>query len=684
MTKNKKKKNSELVDEVEMFEEESSLSSFTKRSLPTDEEVEKFDRIVHEEIDDENRDEEVDNSLNEIYQDDDGKIVDVKKLYIKKRHGFIFWFFSLSSVVLILFSIVFYFYENYFLNKGTDATAVEFSIKGDTEVTSGEEYYYTVNYNNLSNVNLSNVTVELSYPENFIFIDSDTATAPDKNNIWKIDSISPYHTGKIKIKGKIISETDSVNVAFANLNYTPDNFSSNFLKESSITTIVDDIGLNIDFDYISTALVGEENEIFIKYNAKDKNYTNDFRIVFNQHENIKIIGLEDGTADKSEDGKYAKFDMVRPGVWRVNEVLSEFRELVFKFDFNEKLEDHQELIFDFEKKEGDKYMKFYEKKIDFEVMKSDLNLTLIINGSRENQGINAGDSLNYSIVYNNKGETNMSDVVIMAVIGGELVDWSTLVDTLEGVVSGNTISWTKEQIPSLGSLAKHEEGTIDFSLIVKNIDDIVEQKTEDDFGIKSYIQFSVGKIGEVDVDEDGDENVKDEESQNDNQSNTIINKINSNLSLKESVRYFSEDNIPVGIGPHPPKVGEETKYRVYWDLTNTLHELNELKVEVELPAGISWGEKDTVSVGTIVHDDISSRVVWNIGRLPSSVREANAQFDISVNPNEDNKDKIMILLPGSKVSAIDKVTESQVGQTTKAKTTKLMDDDIAIGDGVVE
>ena len=31
--------------------------------------------------------------MNEIYQDDKGKMVDVQKMYIKKRHGFLYWFF---------------------------------------------------------------------------------------------------------------------------------------------------------------------------------------------------------------------------------------------------------------------------------------------------------------------------------------------------------------------------------------------------------------------------------------------------------------------------------------------------------------------------------------------------------------------------------------------------------------
>lgn len=45
--------------------------------------------------------------------------------------------------------------------------------------------------------------------------------------------------------------------------------------------------------------------------------------------------------------------------------------------------------------------------------------------------------------------------------------------------------------------------------------------------------------------------------QADNKSNVIKNLINSDLSLSEKILYFNEDNVPVGSGPLPPKVGEK-------------------------------------------------------------------------------------------------------------------------------
>jgi len=192
------------------------------------------------------------------------------------------------------------------------------------------------------------------------------------------------------------------------------------------------------------------------------------------------------------------------------------------------------------------------------------------------------------------------------------------------------------------------------------------------YQVRSYIQFSVGKIEE-----------REETKNEDNRSNTIINKINSDLKIKESLRYFNEDNIPVGTGPHPPKVGETTTYKVYWELQNNLHELNDLQVAVILPENVSWDGKERATVGNVEYSSGLNAIIWDIGRLPITVYEASAEFSISVTPQEENKNKIMVLMPGTKVKATDAETEAVLEKTTKAKTTKLEDDEIANGDGIV-
>jgi hypothetical protein len=86
-------------NEIKINLRESSVAEFTKRPLPTEEEIKEFDdRVIEEDeeingpidaVDDE-REEEIKESLNEIYQDDKGEMVDVRHMDVKKRRGIIF------------------------------------------------------------------------------------------------------------------------------------------------------------------------------------------------------------------------------------------------------------------------------------------------------------------------------------------------------------------------------------------------------------------------------------------------------------------------------------------------------------------------------------------------------------------------------------------------------------------
>jgi len=660
----KEEKSSEDIQEEEnndisITSEESSLLEFTKRPVPTQSQVEEFEDYIEEEV----KDEEINESLNEIYHDENGDTVDVKKLDIKKRRGFFFWFFSLIFFVAILAGIGYGGYYYLFIRTGPSSDSIDFYLEGKNQVSTGEEFFYTVYYKNLSNVMLRDVRIEVKYPENFVFLDS-SPEANEKDSVWTYKIIQPGQSGKIQIKGKMIAGVGETGVLLANISYTPENFSSEFREETTITTEVNDIGINFDFDYLRSALVDEENEILINFLGKEENFVNNFRIVIEPQENIEFLDF----APKEGDESIADYEMVRPGVWQVNEVPSEEKILPIKFKFTEKVEDKQEIVLSFEQMDSqNEYHKFLEEKIEYEVMKSDLNLTLIINGARNDQGVDSGEILNYSIVYNNKGETAMKDVVIMAVLKSDFLDWASLKDENNGRERGNTISWSKEETSELEIIDINEEGTIDFSINLMNIGEVDITKK---YQVESYAQYSVGETNK--------------EINNDNKSNTIVNKINSDLSLKEQVRYFSIDNIPVGTGPHPPKVGETTTYKVYWDLTNNLHELNDLKVMATLPDYVTWDNKSRSSVGLLEYNSSTRQVVWDIGRLPITVYKSSAEFNISITPTEEDRNKIMVLLSGTKISAIDEDTKDKIDQTGKAKTTKLEDDEIAEGDGRVE
>ncbi|MFA7377628.1 MAG: hypothetical protein WCZ15_02385, partial [Patescibacteria group bacterium] len=112
-------------------------------------------------------------------------------------------------------------------------------------------------------------------------------------------------------------------------------------------------------------------------------------------------------------------------------------------------------------------------------------------------------------------------------------------------------------------------------------------------------------------------------------------------------------------------------------MANNLHELRETKISLVLPDYINYVKTDSVAVGDLYFDDSSREVVWDLGRLPASVSLTDASFTISLAPQESDRDKILVISSGAKVSAIDTITREKIESKAGPKTTKLEDDDIA-------
>ena len=127
----------------------------------------------------------------------------------------------------------------------------------------------------------------------------------------------------------------------------------------------------------------------------------------------------------------------------------------------------------------------------------------------------------------------------------------------------------------------------------------------------------------------------------------------------------------------PPKVGQKTSLKVYWKIENNLHELNNTQVISKLPDYVLFDGDVNVSTGDLSFDGATHSIIWNIGVLPVSTYQAQADFNISVTPTENQKNSLLVLLSGSTVTATDTDTNSNIIKKGNSKSSKLEDDEIA-------
>lgn len=600
------------------------------------------------------RAQEVDDSLLEIYQDDQGKTIDVQSFSIRRRR----WWVKLLVylVYCLVITAIGWLSYNYYTSYRAKTDLLIINIETDKNLSAGQEFNYIINYQNNGPVALDNLEIKINFPKSFVMQEADPIMT--EKNSWLIDSLPAKSVGRLMIKGRLINKIGENNQIEVMASFKPANLSSTFVINQSHNIILSDSSLAISLSAPDTLAIGRDNEVIIGYQAKMDNVLDNLLLSIDDDDwaDIRLL-VDNQTINRLDDL-----------TWQLPAPSNQLNNLKLIVKPKEGATGLKILSLRLETKFGDNNYLIDSRDFDCRLINSRLNLLLKVNDSNAGSGVLAGQTLNYQINYVNQGETTLNDVRLIISLQGAWLDWSSLKDSKQGQVSGQTIVWSKKEMPELSLLKPGAAGSIKFSIKLKDW----ETGDRADTGqVDSYAYYQIGD-GII------------EQPKDDQKSNSIINQLNSDFKLIESIVYFNEDNIAVGSGPLPMIVGETTNLKTYWRLNNTRHDLRDVLIEVELPDYITWGNKDQASIGQISYDQTSNRVKWQIDRLPASNQEVAAEFNVAVTPRPNQINQIIILLPGSSASAIDNVTQARLELVGQAKTSRLIDDQIAQTDGLVK
>jgi putative component of toxin-antitoxin plasmid stabilization module len=634
--------------------------------------------------------------LAEIYHDDEGKLIDVKKLEIKKAPGWRWWLMMVGMALVLLWGG--YALFKHFLKQGVSTDAVTVNISLDHQPVAGEEFALVVDYTNNNQLEITDAELHLVYPQELIYLSSLPAPL-ENNNTWSVGSLPAGASGQIRIKARLISDLTKNSLVMGELRYRLQGFSTEYKKSADLNLALGDLGLDIEIVSPDSVLVGERQKLVVKYKGR-KPYLDNFRLVVEPSNPNNLEFIND--AQKNPD-----LTLVKPWVWQVNKLIDGPQEIVIYYKVIDKLEAKQIFNFKFSYLLGvtgaeattiasgtqqieisrptEVFYPFKEEGLELELVKNSLNLLVLVNGSDKDQGVDFGQTLNYSLSYDNKGETALNDLSVTAVMEGDLVDWASLKDKNRGIIKGNTITWSPEQIPALASLAKGASGAIDFSLKLKEAGSGAKSEQ-----VRSYAQFQTGVgtdlaslVKMIKEREEGAEAGGDGQAEtalasltDNNRSNTIISRVNSDFQLSQRVLYFNDDNIPVGSGPLPLEVDKETGLRVYWKLKNSFHDLEGVRVAVKLPEYAQWQDRLVTTVGNLRYDPASRQVIWEIPQLARNNSEIQAEFSLNFKPLASQRNKIIVLLPVVEAQATDTVTKGSIKRSASVKTSKLEDDSV--------
>ena len=321
------------------------------------------------------------------------------------------------------------------------------------------------------------------------------------------------------------------------------------------------------------------------------------------------------------------------------------------------------------------YLKQAEALLETEVAVGGLALNLSLGDSSSNHAVNFGDELKYVLNYKNQGTDVLKDVEIHlkldspTVFGGKTpLMFETARPDPKVVVRDGEMLWDKRIISKLATLMPGDEGMV--SVSVKLINGPFQSAEIKDYKIGATASAKIGKFGNLS---------KGLTIQN----APFVSSILTDAILTAFVRYYDAAGGILGEGPLPPKVGETTKFRVFWELTNSLHEISGIEVVTVLPLGVEFTGKTEVDAGDLSYDVGSRRVLWKLNRLPLAVPRAGISFEVSLTPSSGDLGKILPLTGETTLSAKDTFNGGQINRVAPAMNTNLAGDAEGAGRGRV-
>ncbi len=537
---------------------------------------------------------------------------------------------------------------------------VSVTVEGPSEVKSGEVTTYAVHWKNDENVALGTAKLELRLPKNFTVTKTDPST---ENTTWQIGSVASGHDGLVTIQGVSLAPLDKAMDLQAILTYRPADFNSEFQKVATRTVTIKDSVVELEVKGPTKILPGDKVALTLAYH---NNSSNDFKNI-----HVRAIWpdnfIPDSSTPDSTDTTLKEWVIVDlPGNARgtiaVNgsfassaEGKIDLRGQVGFLDQSAQFQLQRETVF------------------TTTVLKGDLVTTLLLNGKADDQPIHFGDTLRYALSYKNTGSVKLEDVSLSAVFettpADKVLRWNDLKDKAGGVRKGNTITWTKRQVPSLANIDAGEGGTLDIELPI--LAEPLASSKDATYQVTAYLQADVVRI-------DGDKVNRSAKTA------PVIAKVVSDARLSAQAQFFNKDGIPVGSGPLPPQVGKETTYRVMWKIDNSLHELTSLKLSTKLSPGVVWTGLSSTDAGDLKFDAGNNKMIWTLNWMPTTIKTLNVSFDIKLSPTDDQRGDVPNLIDSTIFEAVDKVTSDALLLSQAPLTTALVGDDLAAGKGKVQ
>ncbi len=520
---------------------------------------------------------------------------------------------------------------------GSANPKVNLAISAPNQVPSGSELIYKIQINNNDNSAIKKVSLDLLYPQGFIFEDSTPKPNKLDGTHFDIANLDPGQNAVIMLKGSIIGNAGETKTLNAVLHYQFANFSSDFISQSQSGTQITASNVALQFKGPQQVSGNQSSTYQISYANIANHDLNGLKLTLNIPNNFQVLSYSPqpdlGTTWDLGDLPINGTNSISiTGAFNDNNAGDQFS---FVAEIDGPDTNGQSIVYS---------NSSYQVSIVAPQLEADLsqqNAQAQGQSASGSSGIIAkpGDTMQFKINYKNNDITAATGVILSATIDGAAADLSTVLAN-NAAISGNTITWNASQVSAFASLQPGQSGELDFSFRIK---DPATRTDAQDMTVSLHTDMK-----------------SNEYSQPFESPETQI-KIASVVGISGSAAYVS--------GANPVSAGQTTVYRVTISARNSTNAIDSAVLTMNLPnsGGFDITSINSAEQANVTYDNNTKKITWNLGTLKAHTGDFSPlrklQFNVEIQPSAANSTQQMTLVNNISFSGTDSFTQQNVSQS---------------------
>lgn len=528
------------------------------------------------------------------------------------------------------------------------------NVQVPSTVPSGGQALYTITLQNNDSQKLVNLELELAYPDGMTYVDSGPSSFKPSNlsgTLFPVPDLLPEQNTPLFLKTKVAGNVNDQKTLNIKLHYKYNNFNSEFVKAQSsiIRLVASDVVIELN------GPTNTNNAQVVVYSVKYQN---------NSGNDIKNARVKMNYADGFNFGSSAPPPDLGSDTWNIGTLAKGGSGTIeIQGTFNASVNSGEsktamaELLI---LGQGGQF--FTQNSSSFTTAISSLPLLVAqdLQSSNFVNVIDPGDNLNFSIRYQNNGNTVATGVNILVNLDSKVIDLKTL-RAEGGQVNNNSILWNASSVPQLESLAPNESGQMSFSLQIYN------PATKDASKNLTLVSNIKIKSNEYDSYFPGA---------------PLTLKVSSPSIINKSLSYVS--------GQLPPQAGNTTTYKVRLALTNSSNDFSNGLLTAFIPLGAGGfvtGSVTPSEANNTQFDSSTGKLTWNAGPLPANTGRFSQpkvlEFQVKLAPASSQVGQSPVLVKIINFSAKDLFTGQDVNLTSEDIKTSDISGSNGYGNGQV-